>query len=361
MNGAGIVLWAQERTANLGVAALAAGTRRLGNSAWPDMTLTTQYFADGTAPATIASPKLLLKDLVLDNVGLRRWLRQHAVALDTRMGDSFADIYGLHRLRNLVAMGEFARRSGIPLVLTPQTIGPFKTRQGRLLGALSVRRADLVLCRDPVSAEVASDLGCKNPILATDVVFALDTPPPQGSYDVLVNVSGLLWNTDSHGPSTDYRSIVRTVVDALRRAGREVTLLAHVLDAPTVDNDVPVVRALGKEWNLQVAIPSGLDQVRSILGGAQLLIGSRMHACLNSLSVGTPAIALAYSRKFAPLLTQLKWPGVVALSSPQAAEQAVELALRGDLAALVPRTRRLADEALGAATAALRDLPLRKS
>ena len=43
------------------------------------------------------------------------------------------------------------------------------------------------------------------------------------------------------------------------------------------------------------------------------MIGSRMHACLNALSVGTPAIPLAYSRKFAPLLGDLGWAHVVDL------------------------------------------------
>ena len=38
-----------------------------------------------------------------------------------------------------------------------------------------------------------------------------------------------------------------------------------------------------------------------------------MHACLNSLSVGTPAIPLAYSRKFAPLLADSGWTRCVDL------------------------------------------------
>ena len=38
-----------------------------------------------------------------------------------------------------------------------------------------------------------------------------------------------------------------------------------------------------------------------------------MHACLNALSVGTPAIPLAYSRKFEPLLSDLGWSHTVDL------------------------------------------------
>src|SRR5699024_2839578 len=59
--------------------------------------------------------------------------------------------------------------------------------------------------------------------------------------------------------------------------------------------------------DLEVVVPTDLDSVRKTIAGARLLIGSRMHACLNALSVGTPAIPLAYSRKFAPLLDSVGW------------------------------------------------------
>ncbi|MET1015339.1 MAG: polysaccharide pyruvyl transferase family protein, partial [Leifsonia flava] len=38
-----------------------------------------------------------------------------------------------------------------------------------------------------------------------------------------------------------------------------------------------------------------------------------MHACLNALSTGVPAIAMAYSRKFEPLLNSVDWPHSVSL------------------------------------------------
>src|SRR5699024_10969139 len=75
------------------------------------------------------------------------------------------------------------------------------------------------------------------------------------------------------------------------------------------DNDVPAARELAAQvdGDLEVVVPTDLDSVRETIAGARLLIGSRMHACLNALSVGTPAIPLAYSRKFAPLLDSVGW------------------------------------------------------
>jgi len=54
--------------------------------------------------------------------------------------------------------------------------------------------------------------------------------------------------------------------------------------------------------------PRDLDDARWIIAGSTVLIGARMHACLNALSTGVPAIAMAYSRKFAPLFDAIGWP-----------------------------------------------------
>ena len=93
-----------------------------------------------------------------------------------------------------------------------------------------------------------------------------------------------------------------------------------------------------------------LTDVREVLAGARLVIGSRMHACLNSLSVGVPAIPLAYSQKFAPLLMDVGWRHSIRLG--EAADPAAEvLRLAGDpaLGAAVPAVRATADSKLAAA------------
>ena len=81
-----------------------------------------------------------------------------------------------------------------------------------------------------------------------------------------------------------------------------------------------------------------------------------MHACLNALSVGTPAIPLAYSRKFEPLLADLGWRSVVDLrTSDDAANAVAVLADRDDLVELAIRSGRQARSSLELADAALVD------
>ena len=352
-----LVLWASPTSANLGVRALAEGTAALVRRAFPDAEVETQSYGQGTAPANIGVGRSLAREFALDSRGLRSWIKEFDLVVDTRAGDSFADIYGLPRLRQICQMAEFVRACRVPLVLGPQTIGPFTTRAGRRWGARSLRRADLVMARDSASAVAAAELGRRADVVTTDVVFALDEPTAQGSWDVLLNVSGLLWTSEAHGSSAGYRSVIREAITGLGERGRQVTLVSHVLDSTFPDNDVPTGRALQEEFGLEHIVPRSLAEMRAVAKGADLVIGSRMHACLNALSVGTPAIPLAYSRKFAPLLADLGWHHVIDLAASDAAGAELLAILDGgaDLEQDASRARTIAASMLGEAERALRD------
>jgi len=304
-----LVLWAEESSPNLGVAVLARGSRDLLRRIHPEAEF---VFANyGARPAEIpwGRPRSLLRERVQGRFGMQEYLRGFDLVWDTRSGDSFADIYGIERHLTMSLVHEFAVQAGARVVMAPQTVGPFGTRRGRLLGRRTLHRSHHVFARDPRSARAAAELGRPTDLIAADLVFAIDPPTPGPARDVLLNVSGLLWHENPHVDHHAYQRVVRETLDRLRADGREVALLAHVLDSPNPDNDVPVVRDLAAETGgeLEVVVPTGLDDVRSTIAGATVLIGSRMHACLNALSVGVPAVPLAYSRKFAPLLRSVGW------------------------------------------------------
>jgi polysaccharide pyruvyl transferase WcaK-like protein len=350
-----LVLWGETHSTNLGVQALGQGTAALAERVWPGVDVRFQGYGPGDAPTRIASTRLLAKQRVMRHSDLRDWVKTFDVALDTRGGDSFADIYGLERLSAMSAVAEFIREMHVPHVMTPQTIGPFQSPRGRLVGRLSLRRATTVMARDSASADYARSLGRPVDVLATDVVFALPVPEVARTRDILFNVSGLLWQSNPHVDSTAYRDIVLRLARALTASGRRVSLLAHVLDSDLPDNDVPALRELVKELDddLELIIPSSLSDVREVIAGSELVIGSRMHACLNALSVGVPAVPLAYSRKFEPLLSDLNWSHTVDLRrGVDQVEQVLRL-IDGDLRAGVAETLALTTDRLEAAAAGL--------
>lgn len=335
-----LVGWAGDTSPNLGVRALGRGSADLLRAALPEATI--EFMDFGSRPAALpwGRPRSLVRERLTGRAGMMEWLGRFDLFWDTRSGDSFADIYGIQRHAKMSLVHEFAVQAGVAAVLAPQTIGPFETRRGRLLAQRNLRRSALVFARDPASARAAEDLGRPADRLTTDLVFGISQPTPSGGHDVLLNVSGLLWKESDHVDHASYRDAVRTIISRLLADGRRVTLLPHVLDSHDPDNDVPVSHALRDEYDGRIGlhVPADLDDARSVIAGAELVIGARMHACLNALSTGTPAVAMAYSRKFQPLMAELDWPHVISLA--QSTDAAADVLRAVQAPELTERARR---------------------
>ncbi|WP_067196942.1 polysaccharide pyruvyl transferase family protein [Microbacterium sp. XT11] len=311
-----LIAWANDSSVNLGVRALARGSEDLVRTVWPDAEFTHLNYGR-RQPEVPWSPRALVRERVTGRLGMQRWLRGFDLIWDTRSGDSFADIYGLTRHTTMSLLHEFAQQAGVPVVMAPQTIGPFRTRRGRVLARRNLRRSRLVFARDVVSASASAELGRPVAAVTSDLVFGIDQPTPAAEKrDVLLNVSGLLWNDNPHVDAERYRASIRRIIDELLAGGRTVTLFPHVLDSQSHDNDVPVSRDLAAEYDgrVDLVVPADLEDARSIIAAGELVIGARMHACLNALSTGTPAVAMAYSRKFAPLMEAVGWDHVVSIT-----------------------------------------------
>lgn len=312
-----LLLRADATSANMGVRVLKEGTEALVRKALGSDTIVHVQNFDGGDTGQKFNRAAVVKDMLRPNGPIKSVLRQYDVVIDVCGGDSFTDIYGLRRLALILYTQRMSQRLGRATVLGPQTIGPFGKRFPRRLAAASLKRMALVLSRDRTSEDEARALGRPADLSATDVVFALPVPAPVERTGVVLNVSGLLWNDNRHVDASRYQADVRRMIESLIERGHQVTLLAHVIDNGSADNDVPPVHALAAEYEdrVQVAIPESLTHVREIVSCASLVIGSRMHACLNAMSTGTPAIPWAYSRKFAPLLSDIGWDHLVDLRS----------------------------------------------
>lgn len=303
-----LVLWADHRSTNLGVHALASGARDLVHSVWPDAIVEYQSYGDGAAPSEPRA-STLLKAIARADRTYDAWLRGYDLVLDTGAGDSFADIYGARRLLEMAALRRLAVRAGAPVVMAPQTVGPFGSPLTRLIARRSLKGVERVFARDRISLDFARDELRIPALPATDMVFAINRPVVDPTRDVVFNVSGLLWEPNPHVDHERYRREARAYCAWVIERGHRVSLLAHVLDSDNPDNDRPAVDALAAQLggDVQTLIPASLDDVRTMIASARLVVGARMHACLNALSVGVPALPWAYSRKFAPLLEGLGW------------------------------------------------------
>jgi polysaccharide pyruvyl transferase WcaK-like protein len=235
--------------------------------------------------------------------------------LDIGAGDSFADIYGLKRFLFLWLSKELAYLRGLPLVFSPQTIGPFTKQPYLGLARRVMNKAAAVVARDPASLEAARKIAPRARLLqAVDVAFLLpfermDHGAP-GKIHVGVNVSGLLFNggytsANEFGLDVDYAAMTRKLLAALTaRPDVVVHLICHVnTDAIPADDDRAVADLLKTEFPGVVRAPNfnSPTEAKSYIAGLDFLTAARMHACIAAFSAGVPVVPVAYSRKFSGL------------------------------------------------------------
>lgn len=269
-------------------------------------------------------------------------LKDCDLVCDIGGGDSFTDLYGVRRFafqwtEKLLAL--LARR---PLILSPQTIGPFRWWGTRRLAALILRRCRAVVVRDGVSLAFVRELSPASPVIeATDVAFRLPyTPSPRradGPVRIGINVSGLLFNggytrDNMFGLTADYPELVRTLLRRfLDLADTEVHLISHVIsDDFAVEDDYRVSEALAGEFPGTIIAPrfGGPSEAKSYISGMDFFCGARMHACIAAFSSGVPTVPIAYSRKFTGLFQSLGY-ATIADCKAQTTSDAADTVLAG--------------------------------
>ncbi len=240
--------------------------------------------------------------------------RGDADALIDISGYAFGDSWGVRRTGNFAARCRYYKDKGKPVILLPQMLGPFEDPAVADAFREVLRVADRVYARDDVSFAATSALGVSDRLRqAPDMtIFLAEHPAPRVSeqpYGCIVpNMRVLDAGKDKDAWTPVY-------IDRLEKAAR--TMLGHGLEVRFVVHDASGDdRALAEQ--LAARVPEGAlfgdpDPVvlKSFLGGARVVVGSRFHALVASLSMGVPAVALGWAHKYQMLLKDFGLPRLV--------------------------------------------------
>ena len=181
----------------------------------------------------------------------RRALRDADVVIDISGGDSFTDLYGMRRLRAMCAVKELVLDLGVPLVLGPQTYGPFRNAESQDRARAILQRAAQVWARDVDSRARAEKLvgdghgfECRQGV---DLAFALPAEwrsehrwnrrsiRRDGRWSQCQRAS-LEWGRGTRpflGLEVDYRDLVVTLAERILSDGvTSLLLVPHVLATP---------------------------------------------------------------------------------------------------------------------------------
>lgn len=367
------LLWHSFSSGNLGVGALSESQVAICEAAAKRAGVDLRFIVFGNVGERDYTPAgksirlgshISLKELVIGRSPFLRDLEECDLVLDIGEGDSFADIYGMRRFVMQIAskMAVLAKRR--PLILSPQTIGPFNRWYARWLAKLLMGRCAKVFARDGFSSDYLRSIGLvKNVDEAIDVAFRLPytqaVHASDGKTRVGVNVSGLLFSGgysggNQFGLTLDYPRHVRDLLAHwCADETVEVWLIPHVLsDTIPRDDDRVAIATLVKEFPVVHVAPAfgSPSQAKSFISGLDFLTGARMHACIAAFSSGVPVVPLAYSRKFNGLFTSLGYAWFAdgkAMSNQEAFDQVIRgYERRDDLRAMIRSALTVAQQRL---------------
>lgn len=268
----------------------------------------------------------------LGNAAAQR-IRTAGAVFDLSGGDSFTDLYGAERLRQILLHKQIVLSLGTPLVLLPQTYGPFRSPRAERAARGLVRGAAAAWARDPISHErlralLGDDFDADRHRLGVDMAFGLPTlalpvsalPAPLSTWlgaerdrpVVGINVSGLCYRSPEAaaglGLSVDYPGVIHALVDRLlEQSDARIVLLAHVRapighEQSDQEANLAVLDRLterDRERVVAAPLPNTASEAKGLISMFDWFCGTRMHATIASLGSGVPTGGLAYSIKMA--------------------------------------------------------------
>ncbi len=263
----------------------------------------------------------------LGNPGIQT-IRQSDAVFDVSGGDSFTDLYGPRRFKSVILSKQIALQQNIPLVLLPQTYGPFANSANKKIASEIVKKARCSWARDARSFEVlkgllGSSFDPKRHQCGVDVAFGLPTVKPvnlpsriqaileEKQLKVGINISGLIYNDftkakEQFGFKADYVKAVSSLVNRFfEQTDCTVFLIPHVVTPKGhYESDTEacehIFKQLTKEQQSRVIIVPEYEnpcEIKWIISRLDWFCGTRMHATIAALSTGVPVSAISYSPK----------------------------------------------------------------
>ena len=311
-----------------------------------------------------------LKDAVrycYSNYRMLKAIKECDFIIDITAGDSFADIYGDYRFRSWTNIKWLVEEAGVPLILGPQTYGPFNKEKNREKAVRIINNAHTVISRDDMSAEYIRQFTDKEVIVTTDLAFSLPyekkMPATKEKVKVGLNISGLLIKDKAEDTEiqfsmkTDYDAYIQKLAGYLAANDSfEVHLIPHVSDDMSA---IHLMKDMFPSFIVHDAFDSPI-KVKNCISGMDLFIGARMHATIAAFSSGVPTIPTAYSRKFRGVFECLDYPFVVDLqnlSTDEAFEMTQQfINRRGELKQSLEEAQSLVEQKTNKTVSCFRDL-----
>lgn len=226
-------------------------------------------------------------------------------------GDGFSDIYSTDTFFSRLHETNIAMKCKIPVIILPQTIGPFKEESNRVIANRILQYATRIYVRDDKFIKELNSMGLKYEM--TKDLSAYMKPQP---FDINIkpnavglNVSGLTYSNTFRtlsGQFASYPYLINAIIRYFQSQNVPIYLIPHsynYIHPEESNDDLVAIRDLYAKLedtaNIHVVDRDMISpQVKYVISQMSFFIGTRMHANFAAIYTKVPLFGLAYSYKF---------------------------------------------------------------
>ena len=240
-----------------------------------------------------------------------RMIKQTEYVAAINGGDGFSDIYSTKTFHSRLSDINLAMIFNIPVILLPQTLGPFKESKNQIIAGRILRYASQIFVRDDKFIPELKKMGLKYE-QTKDLSFYMKPQPFNieiKSNAVGINVSGLAYSNQFRtlsGQFATYPLLIDKLIAYFQQKNVSIYLIPHSYNyqnAEFANDDLEATRDVyaklqDKSHVLFIDQDIISPQVKFIISRMKFFIGTRMHANFAAIYTGVPVFGLAYSYKF---------------------------------------------------------------
>jgi colanic acid/amylovoran biosynthesis protein len=194
-----------------------------------------------------------------------------------------------------------------PIVMFPNSMGPFRTAIGRLLSRMALNNCVSVLIREPISYGVVESLMISSrKILTSDTALTLDSEGINSKF-VKDSKGSIGVSPGLYAHSLAKKRVQQYILDhakaldrAIEKHGFSVVFLPHYISGFQFDDLDMCKLIIGKMEHsdkARIIEPKDLGEFRSIVSQMDLIVSSKMHPAVLAASVHVPIVFVAYDHK----------------------------------------------------------------
>ena len=240
-------------------------------------------------------------------------------------GFTYSDQQGARMVEIMAERTKRWKKEGKKIILLPQAFGPFQQKAVRKAFLEIIKNADLIFARDKVSYDYLIDLDPNSNSkikIAPDFTNLVKGEVPEYFQDnfrqVCIVPNYRMIQKTSPELKGNYLSFLTMCSKYLIEKGTEPFILIH-----ETTRDYELGLQLQTELNqpLKIIQESNPLYIKGILGSCFIVIGSRFHSLVSTLSQGVPCLGTGWSHKYQMIFQDYNCPEC--LVSPVDSEEKV--------------------------------------